>query len=236
MDPLAPGRTRIAAGHRSVRVALVYEDEAARFEAPYTVSPARPFGLVALGGEVLLFLGGNPSLLNARHIVVVETARPCASSKSWQCSVSVRSGLARSWEGKRSFSASHLRAGGPGIGRGSTSPISRRILRCRLMVGCETPKVAGNLRPEYPPVDRAQHPQSQVLQVRSHTAVSYGINAHATRCKQAKHRLVGLLMADGASASLHYCGSCEGSGLFGASVGSWGELSTAPSSAASASW
>jgi hypothetical protein len=42
-------------------------------------------------------------------------------------------------------------------------------------------------------------------------------------------------MADSASASLHYCGSCIGSGLLGASVGSWGELATACSSADSAS-
>ena len=76
----------------------------------------------------------------ARHIVALETFTPKASSKASQCSSRVRSGLRSSWEGSHSESKAPFTAGGPGMGRGWTSPDSRLIFSQRFTEGKETPK------------------------------------------------------------------------------------------------
>lgn len=75
-----------------------------------------------------------------RHIVALETFTPKPSSKASQCSSRVRSGLLSSWEGSHWASSSPFTAGGPGMGRGSTSPLSLLIFSQRFMEGKETPK------------------------------------------------------------------------------------------------
>jgi len=82
-----------------VRPALVHEHQTVRVEATYIPPPARPLGLVALGGPEGLFLSGSPSFSKARLIVEVETLTPSVSLKSSQCSERVRSGLALAWAG-----------------------------------------------------------------------------------------------------------------------------------------
>ena len=76
----------------------------------------------------------------ARHIVALETFTPEASSNASQCSSRVRSGLLASWEGSHPASISAFLAGGPGIGRGWTSPRSLLIFSQRFMEGKQTPK------------------------------------------------------------------------------------------------
>ena len=77
----------------------------------------------------------------ARLTVEVETTTPVSSSKASRCSWRVRSLLSCSWEGNHCWSAAPLRRGRPGIGLGSTSPVSRRLLSQRLMLGTDTEKV-----------------------------------------------------------------------------------------------
>ena len=77
----------------------------------------------------------------ARLTVEAETTTPVSSSKASRCSSRVRSLFSCSWEGNHSSSAAPLRRGRPGIGLGSTSPVSRRLLSQRLMVGTDTEKV-----------------------------------------------------------------------------------------------
>jgi hypothetical protein len=75
-----------------------------------------------------------------RHIVALETCTPESSSKASPCSSRVRSGLRSSWEGSHSESKAPFLAGGPGMGRGRTSPASCLIFSQRFMQGKETPK------------------------------------------------------------------------------------------------
>jgi hypothetical protein len=76
-----------------------------------------------------------------RLIVAVDTLTPRSSSKASQCSSSVRSGLLRRWPGNHSWSIAPLVAGGPGMGLGSTSPVSLRLFSQRLIEGKEIPKI-----------------------------------------------------------------------------------------------
>src|SRR5829696_2571286 len=73
--------------------------------------------------------------------VEVETVCPNSSSKASQCSSRVRSSLASSCFGSHSLSIVPLLGGLPGIGLGSTSPVSRRLFSQRFMVGIDTEKV-----------------------------------------------------------------------------------------------
>jgi hypothetical protein len=57
-----------------------------------------------------------------------------------QCSLRLRSGLFFSWVGNHSSSSPPFLAGGPGIGLGSTPPLSLRRLSQRLIEGEDTPK------------------------------------------------------------------------------------------------
>ena len=50
--------------------------------------------------------------------------------------------MASSWAGRASSRTAPFLAGGPGFGFASTSPVSRRRLSQRLMVGTETPKTS----------------------------------------------------------------------------------------------
>jgi hypothetical protein len=78
----------------------------------------------------------------ARPTVEVETASPNSSSKASRCSSSVRSWLVSSWLGSHRRSIVPFQEGLPGIGLGSTSPVSRRLLSQRFMVGIDTEKVS----------------------------------------------------------------------------------------------
>ena len=69
-------------------------------------------------------MSGGPRRAKARLIVAVETLTPRSSSNSSQCSAKVRSGLAPAWAGSAASSAAPFRAGGPGTGLGSTTPVS----------------------------------------------------------------------------------------------------------------
>ncbi len=73
--------------------------------------------------------------------VEIDAATPRASSNDSRCSSSVRSGFASRWDGSHSLRTAPLRGGRPGMGFGSTSPVSRRRLSQRLMVGTDTEKV-----------------------------------------------------------------------------------------------
>jgi hypothetical protein len=73
--------------------------------------------------------------------VEVETFCPNSSSKASLCSSRVRSSLASSCFGNHSLSKVPFLEGLPGIGLGSTSPVSRRLFSQRFMVGIDTEKV-----------------------------------------------------------------------------------------------
>src|SRR5215216_6324041 len=98
----------------------------------------------ALLGYLRLFLIGQPPS-GRRAIplptVEVETVCPYSSSKASRCSSRVRSSLACRWWGSHSLSITPFLGGLPGIGLGSTSPLSRRLFSQRFMVGIETEKV-----------------------------------------------------------------------------------------------
>src|SRR5215210_5115280 len=100
--------------------------------------------LVTLGGYLGLFLVGHPPLGRtaiALPMVEVETLCPNSSSKASRCSSRVRSSLASRCFGSHSLSIAPFLEGLPGIGLGSTSPLSRRLLSQRFMVGIDTEKV-----------------------------------------------------------------------------------------------
>src|ERR687890_739675 len=73
--------------------------------------------------------------------VEVETLCPNSSSKAWRCSSRVRSSFASRCCGSQLWSITPFLEGLPGIGLGLTSPVSRRLLSQRFMVGIETEKV-----------------------------------------------------------------------------------------------
>src|SRR3954454_2169303 len=77
----------------------------------------------------------------ALPMVGVDTASPKRSSKASRCSSRVRSSLASRCSGSHSLSIAPFLEGLPGIGSGSTSPVSRRLFSQRFMVGIDTEKV-----------------------------------------------------------------------------------------------
>src|SRR5215217_7196377 len=90
------------------------------------------------------FLSGHPPSgrqAMALPIVEVETSSPNSSSKAWRCSSRVRSSLALRCLGSHSLSIAPFLEGLPGIGWGSTSPVSLRLFIQRFMVGIDTEKV-----------------------------------------------------------------------------------------------
>lgn len=92
----------------------------------------------------MIFLIGQPPPGNweiARPTVEIETASPSSSSNASRCSSRVRSWFFSSCLGSHPRSISPFLEGLPGIGLGSTSPVSRRRLSLRLMVGTDTEKV-----------------------------------------------------------------------------------------------
>ena len=74
-------------------------------------------------------------------MVEVETPSPKSSSKASRCSSKVRSSLAFRCSDSHPFSIAPFLAGLPGIGSGSTSPVSLLLLSQRFMVGIDTEKV-----------------------------------------------------------------------------------------------
>ncbi len=78
----------------------------------------------------------------ARLIVAVLTSTSAVAHHQEHCSSSVASPYSANRAGKASSSASRLRAGGPGIGFGANSPVSRRRFNHRLTVGSETVNVS----------------------------------------------------------------------------------------------
>ena len=76
-----------------------------------------------------------------RLIVAVDTFISRCSSNASQCSSSVRSWLLRRWLRNHSSSIAPLMGGRPGMGLGSTLPVSRRLFSQRLIEGKETPKI-----------------------------------------------------------------------------------------------
>ena len=130
------------------------------------------------------FLSGSPNLLKARLIVAVETRTPADSSKSSQCSASVRSGLARTWAGSVASSAAPLRAGGPGTGLGSTSPVCWRRASGRALWSEPTRRRSARplllaSRDRRRPALSASGLSSRVSCRESRTL----INPHASRCR-----------------------------------------------------
>ena len=77
----------------------------------------------------------------ALPMVEVDISCPNSSSKDSRCSSRVRSSLASRWWGSHSWSILPFVEGLPGIGLGSMSPVSRRLLSQRFMVGIDTEKV-----------------------------------------------------------------------------------------------
>src|SRR5215217_7867307 len=82
---------------------------------------------------------GRPAM--ALPTVEVEIVCPNASWKAWRCSSRVRSSFASRCLGSHSLSIAPFLEGLPGIGPGSTSPVSRRLFIQRFMVGIDTEKV-----------------------------------------------------------------------------------------------
>jgi hypothetical protein len=115
-----------------------------RSEKPATATAPWPPRRALLGLSLGLFLSGQPPwgmAAMALPTVEVETASPKCSSKASRCSSRVRSSFASRCFGSHSLSIAPFLAGLPGIGSGSTSPLSRRLLSQRFMVGTDTEKV-----------------------------------------------------------------------------------------------
>src|SRR3712207_5477371 len=115
------------------------------------------------GGYLCLFLigqgpPGRPSM--ARLTVEAETTKPVCSSKASRCSSRVRSLLSCKLEGNHSWSAAPLRRGRPGIGFGSTFPVSRRLLREAFNGGHRHREGLCDFFPWHCAVDASEHPQS----------------------------------------------------------------------------
>src|SRR5919202_1817855 len=79
-----------------------------------------------------------PSGRRAIPLPTVETVSPNSSSKASRCSSRVRSWLASRCFGSQRWSIIPFLEGLPGIGLGSTSPVSRRLLSQRFIVGTDT--------------------------------------------------------------------------------------------------
>src|SRR5215204_3194156 len=89
-------------------------------------------------------MGQPPSGRTAMALPMVEletTSPNSSSSKASLCSSRVRSSLASRCLGSHSLSIVPFLEGLPGIGLGSTSPVSLRLLSQRFMVGIDTEKV-----------------------------------------------------------------------------------------------
>src|SRR5215204_5115708 len=131
--------------------------------------------------------------------VEVETPSPKCSSKTWRCSSRVRSSLASRCLGSHSLSIAPFLEGLPGIGPGSTSPVSRRLFIQRFMVGIDTEKVLATSSLGLPASTAAS-----TLNLRS---FEYGfmpggyhiwIDTYGCRCQTRVSRLtMGRLMAGG---------------------------------------
>ena len=92
----------------------------------------------------MTFLSGQPpsgSSEMALPTVEVETLCPKCSSKASLCSSNVRSSFASRCVGSHSLSIAPFLEGLPGIGSGSTSPVSLLLFIQRFMVGIDTEKV-----------------------------------------------------------------------------------------------
>src|SRR5918995_4850161 len=106
--------------------------------------PQTPRLLVALLSYLGLFLSGHPPsgrAAMALPMVEVETSSSKCSSNASRCSSRVRSSFASRWWGSHSSSIAPFLEGLPGIALGCTSPVSRRLLSQRFMVGTDTEKV-----------------------------------------------------------------------------------------------
>jgi hypothetical protein len=77
----------------------------------------------------------------ARLIVAMLTSPPAVWLHQEQWASSVASACAASRAGNASSNASRLRAGGPGIGFGARSPVSRRCFSQRFIVANDTANV-----------------------------------------------------------------------------------------------
>jgi hypothetical protein len=100
---------------------------------------------------VLVFLRVHANAVIARLIVAVLTATPLRSCHQEQCSPSVASACSTNRAGNASSRAARLMAGGPGIGVGARSPVSRRRFTHRLIVGSETSKTTAASRRDISP-------------------------------------------------------------------------------------
>jgi hypothetical protein len=123
-----------------VRAALVDEDEGRRVERGHLHPPGGTDLLVALAGRKRLFLSGHPSRANARDIVAALTRTPCSRSQRAQCSVSVASGMARTWDSSAASWAGPMRRERPRRGNGATLPRVRCRRAQRSIVAVLTPK------------------------------------------------------------------------------------------------
>src|SRR4051812_34654595 len=144
VGPLSLGRPRAKASHGSMRPALVHEHQAPSVEARSQPTPQAPHLLVALGGYRRLFFSGHPPpgrRAMARLIVTSETFVAVCSSNARRCSSRVRSGFPLRCSGSHSFSAAPFSGVLPGMGLGSTVPVSRRRFNQRFMEGTDTEKV-----------------------------------------------------------------------------------------------
>src|SRR5215203_6178542 len=125
-----------------MRPALIHEHKAPNVEVRGQPSPQSSRSLIAFGSYGRLFLSGHSpgSLRMLRLMVASETSTPISSSKAWQCSLRVRSGLDSSCWGSHRLKASPFLGGLPGILWMLTSPVWRLLFSQRLMVERETPK------------------------------------------------------------------------------------------------
>jgi hypothetical protein len=146
VGPLSSRSPGSQARHGGVKTRLVHEYKAPSVEVGSQPPPQTPLllPLLALRGYLRLFLSGHPPSGRAAialPTVEVETVWPNSSSKALLCSSRVRSSLASRWWGSHSLSITPFLGGLPGIGLGSTSPLSRRLFSQRFMVGIDTEKV-----------------------------------------------------------------------------------------------
>jgi hypothetical protein len=119
---------------------LVEEDQILwpdRLEFP---PPGGPRRLVPFARRQPLFLRVQPSRVRARLIVAVLTSTPELSRHQEHCSANVASARSASRSGNAASSAAVFTATGPGTGFGARSPVSRRCLSHRSIVGTDTAK------------------------------------------------------------------------------------------------
>ena len=139
---LSSGGISIQRRHRDVGAGLIHKDQILASQMQGLLAPFCSRRFILLAGSQGLFFRVQPRAILAREMLAGLTLIPVFSSHMRQCSSRLTSGWRSNCSSRPARNAAPFFAGRPGIAFGKTSPVSRRALRYRLMVGTETAKVS----------------------------------------------------------------------------------------------